>query len=184
MEKQKSIVISGTPASGKSTIIKVLEKELNMPSHLVGEMLRAEWRRAYPEGIPSFEKFWRNMNMDFHRKLNEELKVVFESGGVIGDSRYVSYLDEKTCIKVFVTADIGTRRNRAMLREEYMGKSPSDVQEILESREAHELRIGMELFGADYRDPNIYHIMINSGILSVKEETSIIKNIVAEKTHA
>lgn len=181
MEKGKSIVISGLPVSGKSTLIRALEKEMAMPSYSVGDVLKAEWKKAYPNKIPTFLNYMESMPLNFHRELDENLKVMFEAGGVIGDSRFISYLDDKKCIKIFVTADIDTRALWAGSRNDYKGMSSTSIKKLLREREDYEFKKGMELFNVDYRNPVLYHAVINSALLSLSDRIHVIKIIMAGK---
>jgi len=97
MNKYKAIVISGPPAAGKSTIGKRLSKELEIPFHSVGRMLRDKCDELYQRqaSFQEFQAFMQRMPIGEHRKIDKELKRMFESFRIVGDSRYVSYLDPK-----------------------------------------------------------------------------------------
>jgi hypothetical protein len=49
-----------------------------------------------------------------------------------------------------------------------------EIEGILEKREEDECVIGKDLFGKDYRDSSIYHIVLNTGLLSIDQEFEIV----------
>ncbi|MDE1870688.1 MAG: AAA family ATPase [Candidatus Micrarchaeota archaeon] len=182
MHNYKSIVISGLPASGKSTLVRALAKDYNMPTYSAGDTLKAMYARMHPEKEITFEEFWRKMSLEENRKFDEGLKAMFEDNSLVGDSRYTSYLDRTKCMLVFVSADMKTRSLRALLRSEYEGMTVESVSKVLRMREEDELKTGIGLFGIDYRDPGQYHITMNSGMLSIRQEVDTIKAAFESKT--
>lgn len=178
----KSIVISGTPVSGKSTLSAALSEHYGWKIHSIGSLWRARYAEKYPKGEVSFEEFWSKTTPEDNWVLNEQAKSLFENGGIIGESRYVSYLDASKCLLVFVDADINIRAERAAKgRGEYSSMPVYKIVEILERREADELRVGQELFGVDYRDPKGYHIVLNSGLMTVNQEARAVMELMRVK---
>lgn len=167
----RAIVISGLPASGKSTLAEMLSKEYGLPIYSMGKLWRERWREAYPNGEVSFEEFWGHTTIQDNMKVNREAKALFESGTVIADTRYPSLLNRDKCILIFVKADINIRAERAAAhRADYSGKSIGEVKAILRKREDDEARMGMDLFGVDYRNERFYHLVIDSALLTPREE--------------
>ena len=175
-------MISGPPASGKTTIAEALAKDCNMPKYSAGGELKAMYEKFHPKKDIPFREWWRQMSIEDNRKLDERLKVEFESNRLVADSRYTSYLDKTKCLLVFVNADIETRSLRALLRDEFKDVPREKVAEILKMREEDEVKTGIELFGVDYRDTRQYHIIINSDLLSIKQEVNAIKGAFESKT--
>ena len=79
---------------------------------------------------------------------------------------------------VFVTADLNIRAERGLNTDRYKGKTVDEVRQTLITRERDELKMGSYIFGIDYRSPEHYDIVINSGRLTVEQEVSIITNLV------
>ncbi len=177
MRRYKSIVLSGYPASGKSALAEQLSKRYGWPVYSMGGLWRKKYAELHPDGDITFEEFWGRTTPEDSRKMNEEAKKIFENGGVIGDSRYVSYLDGSLCLLVFVTAELGIRAQRVCDRDGYKGMSVDEIKRLLEKRENDEFNIGKGLFGMDYRDMRQYHIVINSGKLTVAQEVDIIDRL-------
>jgi cytidylate kinase len=175
MGKYRSIIISGPPVSGKSTLVKGLAAACRLKSHSVGGDVRRIWVKAYPNEEVSFEDFIKRNVLGYNKKIAPDLKRLFENNNIVADSRFVSYLNKRKCLLVFVTADLKTRARRALQRLEYKGRHMKQIERLLTERDMYDFRAGRRGFGIDYRDPTLYHMVLNSGELSVREEIAIIK---------
>lgn len=175
----RSIVLSGNPKSGKSALADQISERYEWPTRSIGGMWKEKHRQLYPNGEVPFEEYWANTTREENLRVNVEAKLLFESGGIVADSRFVSYLDPAICLLIFVTSDLDTRAVRAWRdQKDYKGKSIEEVKAILERREMDEVRIGKDLFGIDYRDPRQYHLVINSGALTVQQEVAIVASLI------
>jgi cytidylate kinase len=179
MHAYKSIVLSGNPGAGKSALAAALSKEYGWPIYSIGGLWREKYKEEHPGNDITFEEFWSRTTKEDNVKVNKQAKVIFEKGGVIGESRYTAILDASVCLLVFVTADMATRAMRTSGREEYRGMSVQEITKILERREQDELDMGHELYGMgyDYRDSKNYHIVIDSERLTVAQEVALVKGL-------
>lgn len=178
----QSIVLSGNPVSGKSTLAKELQKEYGWPVHSLGGLWRAKYEEMHPKHEITFEQFYSKSSPQDSIDMNMQAKVMFENGNYIGESRLVSYLDQERCLLVYVTAALDIRAQRAISgREEYRGKTIDQIRHILFNREYDEVKVGIQLFNVDYRDPRGYHIVLNSGLLTVKQEFEAVKSLMDAK---
>ena len=77
---------------------------------------------------------------------------------------------------MFVTADLKTRAARSANRIEHRNMSLQEIAKALQAREEEELSMARELYGKDYdyRDPKNYHLVLDSGKMSIAEEVSAI----------
>ncbi|MCL4389219.1 MAG: cytidylate kinase family protein [Candidatus Marsarchaeota archaeon] len=169
-EKPKGIAISGLPVSGKSTLARMLADQFHLPVRSLGGLWRERWAKQYPNGEVSFEEYWRGTTVEDNLRINQEAKAEFESGNVIADSRFVSYLDINRVVRIFVDADLEIRAQRASTRADYSGKPIEEIRRILRDREQDELKMGRTLFKVDYRDRKLYHLVLNSGRMTPEQE--------------
>lgn len=177
MAFQKSIIISGTPVSGKGALTAALAEKYHWPVIHSGGMLREQHRLMYPNDEVSFENWYGTLKGSNLKKMNDELTKKFEAGSVIGDSRFISHLDQTKCFLVFIDADLTIRAERAakdIRRLEYFGKPIDAIVKILQKREMDEMRIGQELFGIDYRDPKYYNLVLHTDQMTVAQEVEAI----------
>lgn len=172
--KYQSIVFSGLPGAGKSTLVEKLSEIYRRPVHSVGQMWRAHYEKLHPEHDITLEEYSRIATSEDRFRVNQEAAEIFSGGTAIGDSRYAIYLCGKPVFLVFLTADVETRAARALGSEKYKCKSLEDIQKILEDREAIDVEVGREMYDYDYRDPKFYNLVINTGTLTVEEEVAII----------
>lgn len=180
-----SILISGKPLSGKSTLVSALSKIYGWEAFSVGKLWREEWKRRYPDGEVSFEEYWGKTTLEENKAMDQKAKEKIEKGHVIGDFRFAHLTSNPNVLKVFVDADISTRMERARSRKEYSSLSKRELRKLLNKREKDEVKMEKSLYGKryDYRNPLNYHIVINSGSLKLDEEVKIIMGIVNSPTH-
>ncbi len=170
----KSIVLSGNPGAGKSALAEALSKEYHMSIFSIGKMWRKKYEETHPLKDISFADYWKATNMADNRNVNEVAKIVFEHGNVIGELRYTHNLDKSLCLLVFLTADLDIRASRSAGRAEHKGMSISEIAKVLKARENEEVTRAHELYGKDYdyRDPRNYHLVLDSGKLSIAQEVA------------
>jgi len=176
--KYKSIVFSGLPGAGKTTLVQKLSQIYGWPVYSVGELWRARWRQKYPAQEVNFEEYWRTTSTKDLEQVNIDFAQAVIKGGMMGDSRYAIYLRNLPILLVFLSADLETRANRALGLEKYKGMAIEQVKKILQQREVDEIAAGRRLYNYDYRDSSYYHISLNTGMLNQEEEISIIKGLI------
>ena len=176
MSKYNSLIFSGFPGSGKSTLAKELADVYKCEVYSMGKLWREEHKRLYPNQEISFEEYWKNTTTEDNLNADKKAREIFEQGHVIGDLRYSILCRGLPTLRVFVTADLETRAKRAFDAGNYGGKSFDEIIKILMWREKDELKKGKELYGEgyDFRDPNNYHLILNSGVLTIDQEKDIV----------
>lgn len=177
MPRYSSIAISGPPSSGKDTLVNALAEQHLMKKFSVGGMLRREHIALHPNNEPSFDVWNRGLDIEYNRKVALDAASIFNKGGVVGDSRYISFYDKDVNLLVFITADMDTRVSRSLESPRYKGQSAAEIKLALLKREQNEVKVGVELFGKDYRDPSLYHLVLNSELLGLGEEISAINGV-------
>jgi cytidylate kinase len=176
----RSIVISGPPSSGKTPLVNALASEHNLKKFSVGDTLRKEHAAECPNNELTFDVWWRGLTLDQNRQIALSTIPVFNKGGIVGDSRYTFFLDKEINLLVFLNAEIDIRARRAMANPRYKGMKMSEIKTMLRQREEDEASVGMKLFGKDYRDPSNYHLTLNTGLLTEREEVSIISAVLGD----
>ena len=100
---KKSVIISGPPAIGKTTVAKGLGKEFGLTFLGGGDILKElakdegfnsggdDWWDT-PEGMEFLKK--RSENPEFDRKVDDKLKELFLKGGVVITSYTLPWLVE------------------------------------------------------------------------------------------
>lgn len=174
------IIISGLAGSGKGVLTRMLAKKLNWGYLSIGDL----WREQHAEFIKktgkkiSFHEYWVGIGVDEQIAMDEKVRERIKKGKVVCDFRYTKLAQGLRAFRAFVTAPILIRVQRAMKTGRYPGKSAEQVKEILEIREDDELSTGKLIYGNDYdfRAPEQYDLVIDSGETTVEEEAEIILN--------
>ena len=116
----KSVVVSGPPAIGKTTVAKGLADEFNL-THLSGGDILKEF--ASDQGFSSEGDDWwdteegmkfldqRKNNPEFDKKVDEKLKTLFQSGGVVITSYTLPWMVDGG-IKIWLAGDVENSAKR------------------------------------------------------------------------
>ncbi|MCU0653329.1 MAG: AAA family ATPase [Candidatus Pacebacteria bacterium] len=175
--RYQSIIFSGLPGAGKSTLVAKIAEIYKMPIFSVGELWRAKWRKLHPGGEVSFEEYWRTTSTEENLQVNIDYREDALKRNFIGDSRYAIYMRDLPVLLVFLSAELEVRARRGFGLEKYKGKSVDEIKKILCQREVDEVSFSKRLYNYDYRDSAYYHISLNTGMLSQEEEITIIKGL-------
>ena len=173
----RGIIFSGLPGAGKSYLAQKLAAVYNWPMVSVGDL----WRKRYDEWAGrniTFEEYWRSVSDADNQAMDRQAEKIFSKGAIIGEGRFVKNLQKYPLLLVFVTADIDTRAKFKKDSGKYAGQTVEQIKEILAAREQDELKVGQKLYGYDYRDPAIYHFVLNSSMMPAGEEINIIESLV------
>ena len=175
--KYQSIVFSGLPGAGKSTLVKKIADIYKLPVFAVGDLWRSKWGKLYPDQKVSFEEYWRTTSTQENLQVNIDYRENALKGNFIGDSRFAIYLRDLPILLVFLSATIEARAQRGFGLEKYKGKSVDEIKKILCQREVDEASFSKRLYNYDYRDSAYYHISLNTGMLSQEQEIAIINGL-------
>jgi cytidylate kinase len=178
--KYQSIVFSGLPGTGKSTLAKKIGQLYGWPVHSAGGLWRAKWSKIYPNAEVSFEDYWRTTSIQENLKIDRDFRNIAIRGRVVGDVRYTVNLLSLPVLLVFLSADIDNRGQRAAGSDKYKDMSAGEIKKLLIRRENDEAATSTRIYGYDYRDSSYYHLTINTAMLSPEEEIALIKVLVSE----
>ena len=181
--KYQSIVFSGLPGAGKSTLVAKLQEIYGWPVLSVGDLWRQKWAKLYPNREVPFEEYWRTTSSEDNRQVNVDFREQAAINHLLGDSRYTTYLKDLPVLLIFLTADLDTRAKRGVGLAKYNGSCEEEIKNILYRREADEVAAGKRLFGYDYRDSANYHLVLNTALVSQEEEIAIIKTLVSPENN-
>jgi len=175
-----SIIVSGLPGSGKSSLIKSLVCYYRWSVHPIGEMFRKRWGEL-PDPKLDFEDWWPAIPHEEQLRVNRELAQIVSRGNVIADTRYPRLCAGPNSLKVFLTAPLDVRVQRAYGTKKYEGKTVEQLFALLQKRENDEVNMGMVLFGSDYRRASDYDLVLDTGELSPEKEFADVINLVGPK---
>jgi cytidylate kinase len=179
----KSIIISGPPAIGKTTVSKGLAKEFGLKSLSGGDVLK---ELAKEQGFKTQGDDWwdtqegmkflnqRKDNYEFDNKVDERLKKMFLEGNVVITSYTLPWLVQDG-IKIWLA---GSRENSAKRMQTRDNMSFQEALEIVKKRYAENKILYKKLYGFDFGDDlTVFDVIINTDGLDAETvlKTAILK---------
>ena len=182
----KSIIISGPPAIGKTTIAKGLAKEFGL-THLSGGDILKEL--AEEEGFKTDGDDWwdtqdgmnflskRQENSEFDKKVDDKLKKLFSAGNVVITSYTLPWLVEGG-VKIWLD---GSKENSAQRMTTRDNLSKNNALEIVQKRYNENKIIYKALYGFEFgEDLSVFDKIIETDDLNVEQVLEIAKSTVRE----
>lgn len=164
----KSIIISGPPAIGKTTVSKGLAKEFGLQSLSGGDVLKelaqelgfethgADWWDT-KEGMTFLNQ--RKDNYEFDKKVDEKLKEIFLKGNVVITSYTLPWL-VKDGIKIWLG---GSRENSAKRMQARDHTSLQDSLDTVKKRYDENKALYKKLYGFEFGDDlSVFDVVINT----------------------
>jgi len=183
----KSVIISGPPAIGKTTVSKGLAKEFDLKYLSGGDVLKEiEEEQGFKT---KRDDFWdtsfgmkflnmRKTNSEFDKKVDEKLKKLFMEGGKIITSYTLPWLVEDG-IKIWLAGSQENSAKRMTIRD---GISFEKALEIVKKRYQENKMIYKKLYGFDFGDDlTVFDIIINTDNLGADEVLSVASSLVKER---
>ncbi len=184
-----SIVISGWPAVGKTTIACKLAEEFGIVMYNGGDILKmlAEEDKGYSVKRDDWwdtieaKKFMeeRNSNPSFDKKVDDKLIQIVKKGGAVITSYTLPWLvvDESVIIIKFWLR--GSPENRAKRMANRDGISFAEAERITKLRDEENKRIYHRLYGFRFgEDLTVFDYVLNTDRLSLDSLVEISKLIV------
>ena len=182
----KSIIISGPPAIGKTTIAKGLAEEFNIEYLSGGDILKElaeeqgfqtkgdDWWDTQ-EGINFLDQ--RKKNSEFDKNVDDKLKELFSKGGIVVTSYTLPWLVDGG-IKIWLD---GSKENSALRMTTRDNSSKNEALEIVQKRYNENKIIYKELYGFEFgEDLSVFDKIIKTDGLNVEQVLEIAKSTVRE----
>jgi len=180
----KSIIISGPPAVGKTTIAKGIAEEFGL-THLSGGDILKEL--AEEEGFKTGGDDWwdtqegmnflsqRQENSEFDKKVDDKLKKHFLDGNVVITSYTLPWLVEGG-VKIWLE---GSKENSAQRMTTRDNLSKDNALEIVQKRYQENKKIYKVLYGFEFgEDLSVFDKVIETDGLNASQVLDIAKTAV------
>ncbi len=180
----KSVIISGPPAVGKTTIAKGLAKEFGLKYLSGGDVLK---EMAKEEGFQtSRDDFWdtaggmnflniRKGNLEFDKQVDEKLKKIFLSEDVVITSYTLPWL-VKDGIKIWLD---GSKENSAKRMTARDNISFENALNIVKKRYEENKMLYKKLYGFNFgEDLSVFDEIINTDELGPDKVLELSKKVV------
>ena len=180
----KSIIISGPPAVGKTTIAKGIAEEFGL-THLSGGDILKEL--AEEEGFKTGGDDWwdtqegmnflsqRQENSEFDKKVDDKLKKYFLDGNVVITSYTLPWLIEGG-VKIWLE---GSKENSAQRMTTRDNLSKDNALEIVQKRYQENKKIYKALYGFEFgEDLSLFDKVIETDGLNASQVLDIAKTVV------
>ncbi len=180
----KSIIISGPPAVGKTTIAKAIAEEFGL-THLSGGDILKEL--AEEEGFKTGGDDWwdtqegmnflsqRQENSEFDKKVDDKLKKHFLDGNVVITSYTLPWLVEGG-VKIWLE---GSKENSAQRMTARDNLSKDNALEIVQKRYQENKKIYKALYGFEFgKDLSLFDKVIETDGLDASQVLDIAKTVV------
>jgi len=183
---KKSIIISGPPAVGKTTVAKQLAQEFSLEYLSGGDALK---EIAKEQGLQADGDDWwdtseglnflnqRAKNYEFDKQVDEKLKKLFSQGGKVITSYTLPWLVDDG-IKIWLDGSHQSSANRMKSRDNL---SKEVALEITKKRYDENKALYKKIYNFDFRaDQSIFDKVINTDDLDADQVSEIVKSTVRE----
>ena len=180
----KSIVISGPPAVGKTTVAQGLADEFHLQYLSGGDVLK---EMANEHGFDSKGDDWwdteegmefrnqREQNTEFDKKLDEKLSILFNQGGMVITSYTLPWL-VKDGISIWLEGSHESSTNRMQSRD---NMSSEDAYKITKERFDKNKALYKKLYDFDFgEDKSVFDLIINTDNLTAQQVIDVTKETV------
>ena len=182
----KSVVVSGPPAIGKTTVAKGLASEFNL-THLSGGDILKEF--ASEQGFSSRGDDWwdteegmkfldqRKKNPEFDKKVDEKLKTLFQNGGVVITSYTLPWMVDGG-IKIWLAGAVENSAKRMQNRDNL---TEHDALNVVKKRFSENKIIYKALYNFEFgEDLSVFDKIIETDGLNATEVLDKAKSAVRE----
>jgi len=163
------IVISGTPASGKSSVAKLVAKKLGLKHFSMGDFQR-ELAKEHGVDIVTWGKMEAEDEKFDHMVDERQTKIGKEQDDFVIDSWLGAHF-VPDAVKIYVDADIVVRAKRRLKhkRKEEDYSDLTQVKSEMERREEINKERWFRYYEFDYTDRNNYDYVIDTTTISIEQ---------------
>ncbi len=175
-----SVIVSGMPASGKTTVAKIIAERYHLQYLCGGDMLK---EMAIARGYElSGDDWWdtevgmkfleeRKKTDRFDHEVDERLVKAVERGGVAVTSYTTPWLASKG-IKIWLKASAEARARRMASRDNV---SHSEALEVVKKRDSENFELYRRMYGFEIdKDLSVFHLVIDTDNLSKESVIEIV----------
>jgi len=160
MMRAMLVTISGQPGSGKTTVARLVARELGLEHVYAGELFR---RQAAEEGL-TLQAYLQRAETDpsIDRTLDERMRRRAAEGNAVLEGRLAAVMAEQAgqrALRVFLEASEPVRVLRITGREG--GATDERLREI-QAREASDRQRYQALYGVDYHEHDRYDLVMDT----------------------
>ncbi|MFQ5940374.1 MAG: (d)CMP kinase [Nitrososphaerales archaeon] len=168
-----SIIISGLPAVGKTTVASALASKFNLKQYSGGDVLK---EMAVATGYTmSGEDWWdteqgikflaeRKSNPDFDKKVDSKLVQAANQGGVVITSYTLPWL-ANNAVKLWLKGSKNNRAKRMASRDNIVYE---EALKIIAMRDAENKKLYFDLYKIKFgEDLSVFDYVINTDQLSI-----------------
>jgi cytidylate kinase len=182
----KSVIISGPPAIGKTTVAQGLAKEFGLTFLGGGDILKelakdqgfktdgADWWDT-ADGMKFLEQ--RSQNSEFDKRVDDKLKELFLIGGVVITSYTLPWLVDDG-IKIWLGGTLENSAKRMMVRD---NMDEAKALEIVKTRYYANKKLYKKLYDFDFGENlDVFDKIIDTDELDAEKVLEIAKSTVKE----
>ena len=184
---KKSIVISGPPAVGKTTVAKKIAEEFDATYLSGGDILK---EMAMEQGYNSAGNDWwdtreglefldkRKQNPDFDRKLDVRLTELFMKGGVVITSYTLPWLVDGG-VKIWLEGSHASSTERMQNRD---NMSTKDAFNITKQRFDNNKELYKKIYDFDFgQDKSVFDVIVDTDGLTASQVIDSVIDLVRGK---
>lgn len=169
--KQPVIAICGPHGVGKTTVAKLVAKELNLRYISAGQIFR-KMAEENKMDLKQFSEYAEN-NFVVDKHIDNLILEEAKKGGVVLDGRITAWIaKDYATLKVLLVAPLDVRVKRISQRD---GVSFQKALNDTKIREDSEIKRYMQLYGIDPNDVTIFDLVINTSNFSQRSCVKLIK---------
>jgi predicted cytidylate kinase len=170
------ITIGGPPGSGKTTVAKLVSKELDLEIVVIGEVFRSIAKERGCTLAEMGEIASKDHSID--SKIDEQTIKIAQKDNIVLEGRLAGVMLHKNNIpsfKVWLDADPIVRAQRIGKRE---GGDMEALAKRIQEREDCEKKRYMDIYGISLEDKTIYDLIINTSDITPEDIAEIILDMI------